>query len=175
MPESERLAIELIRIKATEHDWNGTNEDQRRQVSYSVSEKAEMYSCRQDLRFIPPVGRNGGLMQAIANELGVSRQYIHQIFYPKNPEKLFSGRAILQKRAWQLLTKKVNEHQLLPKYKRVFETLLSGSSVDVTISVSKFKWIRKKSIELIPGLRITETDDTVPTTYTLSPPKVKDH
>jgi hypothetical protein len=167
--ESERLSMELARVKSVEHDWNDMSEELRRQISYSISEKEEMYSCRQDLRFIPPVGKNGGVMQSIANELGLSRQYIHQVFYPKNPDKLFSGRAVLQKRAWQLLIKKIKEHQLLPKYKKVFETLLSGNSVDVTISVSKFRWIRKKSIELIPSLKITESDDTVPTTYTLSP------
>jgi hypothetical protein len=170
--ESERLSMELVRVKAVEHDWNDMSEEQRLHLSYSVAEKEEMYSCRQDLRFIPPVGKNGGVMQSIANELGLSRQYIHQVFYPKNPEKLFSGRAIMQKRAWQLLVKKIREHQLLPKYKKVFETLLVGNSVEVTISVSKFKWIRKKATELMPDLRITESDDTVPTTYTLIPSKL---
>lgn len=173
MPESERLAIELSRVDAVDHDWNSMSDEQRRQLSYSTEEKRQMYSCRQDLRFIPPVGKNGGVMQSIANDLGLSRQYIHQVFYPKNPEKLFSGRAVLQKRAWQMLVKKIEEHPLLPKYKKVFETLLSGQSVEVTISVAKFKWIRKKSIELIPGLRITESDNTVPTTYTLSPPNAR--
>ncbi len=169
--DSERLAMELARVSKVEDDWGGMAEEERTQVSYSITEKNEMYSARSDLRYIPPVGKNGGVMQSIANELGVSRQYIHQVFYPKNPSKLFSGRSTLQKRAWQLLVLKINNHQLLPKYKKVFESILAGHSVDVTISVSKFKWIRKKGTELVPGLRIVESDKTVPTTYTLTPPK----
>jgi hypothetical protein len=173
LSESERLTIELSRVEAIDDDWREMTPEQRRQLAYSPEEKREMYSKRQDLRFIPPVGKSGGVMQSIANELGLSRQYIHQVFYPKKPEKLFGGRAILQKRAWQMLVRRINEHPLLPKYKKVFETLLSGHKVEVTISVSKFKWIRKKSLELIPGLKISESDDTVPTTYVLIPPNVR--
>jgi hypothetical protein len=173
MPESERLAIELSRVDATEPDWDDLSDEQRRQMAYSKDERKEMYTCRQDLRFVPPVGKNGGIIQAIANELGLSRQYIHQVFYPKNPGKLFSGRAVLQKRAWQMLVRRIQDHPLLPKYKKVFETLLSGQRVEVTISVSKFRWIRKKSLELIPGLVITESGSTVPTTYVLTPPNAR--
>ena len=169
--ESERLGIELSRISKLEDDWNGMPIDERTQVSYSPQEKSTMYSARQDLRYIPPVGKNGGVMQSIATELEVSRQYIHQVFYPKNPNKLFSGRSSLQKRAWQLLVDKIGRHQLLPKYKTVFESIMAGKNVDVTISVSKFRWIRKKGSELVPSLKIIESDKTVPTTYTLIPPK----
>lgn len=171
LSESERLTVELARVSKLEDDWNGMSTEEKIQVSYSPQEKSEMYSARQDLRYIPPVGKNGGIMQAIANELGVSRQYIHQVFYPKNPNKLFSGRSSLQKRAWQLLVDKIGKHQLLPKYKKVFESVMAGVNVDVTISVAKFRWIKKKGSELVPGLKIIESDRTVPTTYTLIPPK----
>ena len=173
MQESERLAIELARVSAVEPDWSSMPEQEREAVSYSPQEKKEWYAARQDLRFIPPVGKNGGIIQSIANVLGVSRQYIHQVFYPKVPEKLFSGRSTLQKRAWQMLHARIREHPLLPKYKTVFEAIMAGQRVEVTISVSKFKWIRKKGSELVPNLRITESDSTVPTTYTLIPPPLK--
>jgi len=172
LPESERLMAELGRVSAVEPDWSDMSEEERASVSFTPSEKKEMYAARQDLRFIPPVGKNGGLIQSIANEInGVSRQYIHQVFYPKNPNKLFSGRSSTQKKAWQLLVQKVKSHPLLPKYKQVFEGLMSGQTVNVTISVSKFRWIRKKSTELVPGLVIVESNETVPTTYTLIPPR----
>lgn len=162
MNESERLIAELARVRRQEVDASEP-------FSYSIQEKEQMYAARQNLRFIPPVGKNGGVIQSIARELGVSRQYVHQIFYPKNPDKLFSGRASMQKRAWQLLAKKVEEHPMLPRYKEVFENLLAGKTVEVTISKSKFQWIKRRGSELVPTLKITASDTTVPTTYTLVP------
>ena len=167
------MMAELARVESVEPDWNSMSHEEQVSVSYTTAEKAEMYRCRQDLRFLPPTGKNGGVIQAVARDLDLSRQYVHQVFFPKDPNKLFSGRATTQKRAWQCLVRRLKEHALLPKYKSVFETILSGRRVEVTIPVSKFKWIRKNATRLVPGIKIDACNDTVPTTYVLTPPPPK--
>lgn len=167
MPRNEAHLIEVARVKEEEPDWNQMGPEERSSLNYSQEEKRVMYQARNDLRLLPPTGKHGGIITSIATELGLSRQYVHQVFFPKNPAKLFTGRAMNQKAAWLLLVKRVSNSAILPNLKKLIETLGSGKTAEVSIPASKFNWMHRVISELFPRVEVKADKTTVPTTYTL--------
>lgn len=159
---SELRAKELLRVTETEPDEGD-------ELSFTRDEKYRLFKARDTLRNLPPTGKSGGVLQRVAAEVGSSRQYVHQVIFPKNPQKLFSSRNETYRKIWFLMEAKIMSIPMSTTYDRFFEELTSKGEVSAKIPKSKIRFLQKRAYQLAElqgkSIRVFQDNETIPSTY----------
>lgn len=159
---TERRTQELLRVVSDDGPGDPS-------IVFTRDEKAYLYKSRDTLRDLPPTGRDGGLMQKVATAHNVTRQYVHQVLFPEEPAKLFSGKTGTHKAIWLTMHGKVSQHGAARLYCQLFDELRETGQSTAKIPKAKIRFIQKRAQQLAEeaGKRlITEQNTgTIPTTY----------
>jgi len=159
---TERRTQELLRVVSDDGQGDPN-------IVFTKAEKAYLYKSRDTLRDLPPTGRDGGLMQKVATDHGVTRQYVHQVLFPEDPSKLFSGKTGTHKAIWLTMHSKVSQHAAARLYCQLFDELRGTGQSTARIPKAKIRFIQKRAQQIADeaGKKlITEQDaGTIPTTY----------
>lgn len=152
----------MLRVLAVE-------EDAGQPYSFTPDEKSQYYEAREILKSLPPTGKDGGMMQRIASLHNVTRQYVHQVLFPKSPDRLFMGRSGTYRSIWAALLDETDRHQSAPLYREFSRELTEKNFVEAQIPKSRIRFIKRRASAIAKEygktLTITGNVTTIPTTY----------
>jgi hypothetical protein len=137
--------VEKERVEEKEPDWGSMDEMTRRMTNYSQNEKKQMMEIRDLLKYVPTGGNQGSVQTQIARDFGVTPQYVRQIFFPNNPQRLFSARSENVKQLWISLVDIVNAKRELAEFIRdSVMDVLKGEHTKIRTHTKFFKYIRRR-------------------------------
>jgi len=100
----DRLKRELERVNAAPPEGDAEMNDQERALMcFSAQEKREMFEARCILQLLPSMSVTAitevvQVMERAGKK--VTKQYVHQVIYPKDPERLFASHSPGYKKVW---------------------------------------------------------------------------
>ncbi len=114
----EKLRLELERVNAEPPPEDAAMSDSERALmGFSTAEKKEMFEARCILQLLPSmsVAAITDVVQAMEKSgKKVSKQYVHQIIYPKEPEKLFVSHNPGYKKVWVTFRDAIHDKIRMP-------------------------------------------------------------
>lgn len=144
----ERLRLELERVNAEPPESDALLGEQERALTcFTKQEKTEMFEARRLLQLLPSMSVTAitevvHIMERAAGKK-VTKQYVHQVLYPKEPEKLFVSHSVGYKKVWSIFRDVVYDKVRMP----------SPQEIGAISSLKEAPATRK---EMLKELKLTE-------------------